>query len=270
MRARFQRMSHFLRLTSCIPHLAAFVLFMAIICPVNESLAIEGSVSKDLSNIRDDYKNFYLSRDSLIQLGIGIGCAGLLANTSMDSDIQQFYQNNVRSDVTNDLSKILRVPGDVFITMPVLLGTYLIFNKSPAGEWAQKSLRAIVVGTPAGLFIQRVTGASRPSEGDSKWRHFDDANGLSGHSFIGAIPFITAAKMTENPYMKGVLYGLSVLPGLSRINDNKHYFSQTLLGWYLAFLSCNVIEKTNNKKETKFVIIPIANKGFMITINRSF
>ena len=243
---------------------------MPIICPINESLAIEGYLSKDFANIKDDYKNFYLSKDSLIQLGIGLGCAGILANTSMDGDIQEFYQDNVRSDVTDDLSKVMKVPGSIFITIPALLGTYLIFDKSSAGEWAQKSLRALIVGAPAGLLLQSVTGASRPSEGDSKWRPFHDANGLSGHSFIGAIPFITAAKMTENTYMKSVLYGLSVLPGLSRINDDKHYFSQAALGWYLAYFSCNAVEKTNMRKETKFAIIPFSDRGLLITINRSF
>jgi len=62
-----------------------------------------------------------------------------------------------------------------------------------------------------------MTGASRPSEGDSKWRPLKDSNGLSGHAFIGAVPFITAAKMNDNPYIKTILYGFSVLPGLTRI-----------------------------------------------------
>jgi hypothetical protein len=93
---------------------------------------------------------------------------------------------------------------------------------------------------------------------------------VSDHAFIGAVPFITAAKMNENPYIKGALYGLSVLPGLSRINDNKHYFSQVLLGWYLAFLSCNAVEKTNMRKNTKVAIVPLSDKGLLITINRIF
>jgi hypothetical protein len=237
---------------------------------VSEGLALGDSLIKDLANIKNDFKNFYLSGDNFLRLGIGIGCAGLFANTSMDGDIQEFYQDNIRSDVTDDLSKILKIPGNIFITPPVLLGTYLLFKDSSTGEWAQKSLRAMAVGAPAGLLLQRVTGASRPSEGDSKWRPFNDANGLSGHAFIGAIPFITAAKMNENPYMKGLLYGLSVLPGLSRINDNEHYFSQTALGWYLALLSCNAVEKTDMKKDTRFAIVPLSDRGVMITINRTF
>jgi hypothetical protein len=145
-------MPYFLRMKS---YAAAFLIFTAIICPINESLAIEAYLSKDLANIKDDYKNFYLSKNSLVQLGIGIGCAGILANTSMDGDIQEFYQDNVRSDATDDLSKVLKVPGDVFITPPILLGTYLLFREYLAGEWAQKSLRALIVGAPAVLFLQR-------------------------------------------------------------------------------------------------------------------
>jgi len=237
---------------------------------VSEGLALGNSLSKDLENIKNDYRNFYLSGDNLLRLGIGIGCAGLFANTSMDGDIQEFYQDNLRSEATDDLSKIWKIPGNIFITPPVLLGTYLLFQDSSTGEWAQKSLRALAVGAPAGLLLQRVTGASRPSEGNSKWRPFNDANGLSGHAFIGAIPFITAAKMNANPYMKGLLYGLSFLPGLSRINDNEHYFSQTALGWYLALLSCDAVEKTNTRNNTKLAVVPLSDRGLLITINRSF
>ena len=263
-------MPYFLRIKCYIPYAVAFFIFIAIICPVNESLAIGGSVSKDLAYIKDDYRNFYLSGDNLIHLGIGIGCAGLFANTSMDGDIQEFYQDNVRSDATDDLSNVLKVPGNIFVTVPILIGTYLAFNESSAGEWASKSLRAMIVGAPTGLLLQRLTGASRPSEGDSKWKPFHDANGLSGHAFIGAVPFITAAKMNENPYMKGLLYGLSFLPSLSRINDNKHYFSQSALGWYLAYLSCNAVEKTQTQKGMIFSIAHLSDRGLMVTINRSF
>jgi len=56
---------------------------------------------------------------------------------------------------------------------------------------------------------------------------------------------------------------LSILPGLSKINDNKHYFSQVALGWYLAFLSCDVIDKTDSKNKTTFFITPFSDKGIV-------
>lgn len=255
--------------------------FLLLIVSANESLAAEDSlITQDIAIIKDvdsiiyvlkrDYRNFYLDKDNLTKLGIGIAGAGIFANTSMDGDIQEFYQDNIRGETTDSISKIVKVPGEVFTTIPLLLGARIFLKEMPAGEWAQKSLRAIVVGAPAGLFIQRATGASRPLDDDSKWRPFRDTHGLSGHVFIGAVPFITAARMNDDPYLKGIFYGLSMLPGLSRINDNKHYFSQVALGWYLAYLSCNSIERTKIQKETTFSIIPISNSGILITVNRSF
>ncbi|MDI6889358.1 MAG: hypothetical protein QMC83_00235 [Thermodesulfovibrionales bacterium] len=80
------------------------------------------------------------------------------------------------------------------------------------------------------------------------------------------MPFITAAKMNDIQYLKAVFYGLSILPGLSRINDNKHYFSQVALGWYLAFLSCSAIEKTESKNRTKFLITPLSGNGVAVQV----
>lgn len=247
------------------------LLFLCLCLPVNICWAIEDSlIARDIKTIKDDYKRFYLDKNNLIKLGIGMAGAAIFANTSMDDDIQEFYQDNVRGKTTDSVSEILKVPGEALLTIPLLVSTRFLLKNTTAVEWAQKSIRAIIVGAPAGLFIQRVTGASGPSECDSKWRPFRDANGLSGHAFIGAVPFITAARMNDNPYLKGIFYGLSILPGLSRINDNKHYFSQVALGWYLAFLSCNAVDKTNSKNKTTFLITPLSGNGLAIFINHSF
>lgn len=227
-------------------------------------------IASDFGYIKNDYKEFYLNKDNLFKLGVGIAGAAIVANTSMDGDIQEFYQDNVRGKTTDSVSDILKIPGEVLVTIPLLVSTRFLLRDTSAGEWAQKSLRAIFVGAPAGLFIQRITGASRPSEGDSKWRPFEDANGLSGHAFIGAVPFITVARMNDNPYLKATFYTLSVLPGLSRINDNKHFFSQTALGWYLALLSCNAVEKTDHKDGTAFSIVPFSDEGAAIFLSYSF
>lgn len=244
------------------------LLFLYLCLPVNTGWAIENSlIARDITSIKTDYENFYLDKGNLIKLGIGIGVAGIFANTSMDNDIQKFYQDNIRGKTTDSMSEILKAPGEVLLTIPLLVSARFLLKDSAAGKWAQKSIRAIIVGAPAGLILQRVTGAQRPSEGNSNWRPFRDANGLSGHAFISAVPFITAAKMNDNPYIKGLLYGLSVLPNLSRINDNKHYFSQTALGWYLAFLSCNAVDKTDYKNKTTFIIMPLSDKGAVVFIN---
>lgn len=245
------------------------VIFLLLICSV--SFAGGADVRPlSLEVIRDDYKNFYLDNSNLLRLGVGAGVAGLFANTSMDADLRDFYQDNIRGNSLDGISKALKLPGSILVTLPALTGIYLFSKDTPYGEWAQKSLRAIITGAPAGLLMQSATGASRPSEGSSKWRPFNDNNGLSGHAFIGAVPFITAAKMSEDLYLKGFFYGLSTLPAITRINDDKHFFSQAALAWYLAYLSADAVSKAGEAKEkTTLTFIPASDGGLLI-LNRNF
>ena len=159
-------------------------------------------------------------------------------------------------------------------TVPVYIGAYgtgLLLHDSTMEEWAEKSFRATVVGEPAVLFLAPAIGADRPTEGDSHWKPFKNTHGVSGHAFIGGIPFITAAKMSENPYQKAIFYGLSTLTGLSRINDERHYFSQAAIGWYLAYLSCAAVEKGIDRQEgrvhVQFAAVP---KGIAITVHKRY
>ena len=98
------------------------------------------------------------------------------------------------------------------------------------------------------LAMQMLTGASRPGETDdgSTWKPFQDNNGVSGHSFIGAVPFLCAAKMTDDPLWKAAFYAGSTLAGLSRINDDRHYTSQVFLGWWMAYLAATAVDQTQS------------------------
>jgi len=232
------------------------------------------SVGQAMDLVKTDFGNFYLDGTNLIRLGIGIAGAGLFANTNMDQYIRDRYQEDIRSDGTDQAADIFRIPGEALVTVPFYIGTYGagVFLKNPTMEdWAQRSLRATAVGMPAVLFLQVAIGSDRPTDGDSGWKPFHDNHGVSGHAFIGGIPFITAAKMAENPYLKGAYYGLSVFPGLSRINDDYHYFSQAALGWYIAYLSCDVVLKTEKGREgkTDFAFVPMGT-GFAVAFYRNF
>ena len=57
-----------------------------------------------------------------------------------------------------------------------------------------------------------------------------------------SVPFLAAGKMSHNPWAKAAWYGVSVLPALSRVNDDRHYFSQVFLGWYIAWLATNAVD----------------------------
>ncbi len=230
-------------------------LLISIIPGLSQAAGTVG-LREAVSIVEDDYKAFYLDGRVMSYLGAGIAGAGVLANSSADREVNEYFRDNLRSSASDSFSDIARVPGDVLVAVPLLFGAYALTDEGPVKSWAGDSLRAFIVGAPAGLLIQYATGAGRPEEGTSGWKPFRGNNGLSGHSFVGAIPFITAAKRQESLAMKSLFYGLSFLPALSRVNDEKHYLSQVALGWYLAYLSADVIEKQGQKSDVRLSLFP--------------
>lgn len=235
-----------------------------------------GVISRIIETEKTDFGNFYLDKENLTSLGIGVAGAALFANTGMDRYIRNKYQEDLRSPGTDDATKIFNISatGVTLVLVPAYIGAYgagrLLHNPTMV-EWAKNTFRATVVGGPALLGLAAATGGDRPREGDSNWGAFNNFHGISGHTYFVAIPFITAAKMSENPYQKAILYVLSTFTGISRVNDDRHYFSQSALGWFIGYLSCAVVEKGNDRREgrvrVQFAPVP---KGMAITLQKSF
>lgn len=206
-----------------------------------------------------DHRHYY-SSDGIGILGVGVGIAAILANTDADESLHRRYQDKLRDMKTDEAFEAMHASkdfGDGLLTIPVfaasaVAGSYLFDDTcagSILGEWGGRSLRTVLVGAPPMLAMQWVTGGSRPGESEhhSRWQPFDDTNGVSGHSFMGAVPFLSAAKMADAPLWKAGFYAASTLPGLSRINDDRHYASQVLLGWWMAFAAASAVDATQRE-----------------------
>jgi hypothetical protein len=212
-----------------------------------------------------DYDHFYCSGTSLLLLGLSLGKSAYLANTAADENFRSWYAGHIRSETTDDISSVVKNFGNGWIMIPVFAGTTLLGPElaGDAGEeigpWGNRCLRAVVTGGPLVLALQYGLGSNRPgvSPYGSRWTPFVSDHGVSGHAFIGALPFVTAAKMTDSCVLKIALYGLSVLPALSRINDDEHYLSQASLGWSLGYLACAAVDETETRVRT-FTISPMA------------
>ncbi len=117
------------------------------------------------------------------------------------------------------------------------------------GNFVARTARGYVTGTPLLLTTQVVLGGNRPAHGQSYWKPFSgEDHTASGHAYVGAVPFITAAQMSDNFWAKSAFYTLSALPAWSRVNDDSHYLSQSILGWYLAYLSVRAVSETENQR----------------------
>jgi len=219
--------------------------------------------------IQKDYQSFYAPK-TLERLAIGFGLGGVAANTQLDNNFQNWYQENIRSNSTDEISKVAKTFGEGKIMIPVALLSATINYiepKSSIGVWGVYTSRAYLVGAPAVLLMQVVTGASRPDESSdgsnesnrgSKWKPFNDNNGVSGHAFVGAVPFLTLAHLyAKNKPIKYLAYLASFATAWSRMNDNAHYLSQASLGWYMAYESVDAVFDADRPKE-KVSIYPIA------------
>lgn len=217
------------------------------------------------ARIGSDYWNFY-DRDTLNWLAFGVGVHAVVSNTNVDRWLRSEMQQNVRNAESDELSELFhnhKVFGEGTYLLPVYGAAALAavpFEEDSVigrgGEWGERSLRTIVVGAPPTLALQILIGASRPKEehSESHWEPLKDDNGVSGHAFMGAIPFLSAAKMTDQPLMRGALYVTSAMPALSRVNDDAHYASQAILGWSIAYLASSAVDDTYQSPNAPLVL----------------
>ena len=210
-----------------------------------------------LDRVLGDQSNFY-SGDSMLKLGLAFGAAAVIANTQADDQLQRHFQTSVRGASSEEWFQFLHANkelGNGIYSLPVF-GTVWLANEyidgppifETTGLWGERSMRGFFVGAPSLILMQHITGGSRPYETieGSEWHPFRDNNGVSGHAFMSSLPFITAAKLTDNPWQKSFWYTASTIGPLSRVNDNAHYPSQIGLGWLMAFVAASAVDQTDS------------------------
>jgi hypothetical protein len=116
------------------------------------------------------------------------------------------------------------------------------------------------------LALYGLLGSGRPDRHDSHWHPFRDVHGISGHTFTGAIPFLTAAAMTDNPWLRGALFLGSFATGWSRIHDDRHYLSQAALGWWVAYLAVRSVDQTQDEQRSLLVAPTVFPDGAGVAV----
>ena len=222
-----------------------------------------GRCRHDFSLSKEDHQHFY-SLGNLGLMALGVGVAAPLANTSADREISRWYQDKVRTKNSDRVSTFVEWNTVGWVVVPLGLEAAALVGKagedyrSDGGlfEWGNRSVRTLAVGWPPLLGLQAVVGSDRPRLGSSDWRPFHTMHGASGHTFMGAVPFLTAAAMTDDPFWKCPLFLGSFLAAWSRINEDRHYFSQVVLGWWVAYLAVKSVDQTQGVQRS-FSILPL-------------
>lgn len=212
----------------------------------------------------------------MFALGLGIGLAGLSANTQLDRDIYEDVLPEWRTDEWREFRDDILPMGEGTVVLPVLAAASFVgpwLGSPEVGEWGERSVRAIFVGALPMLALQRLIGAGRPDDegntNSSEWEPFRYSNGVSGHAFIGSVPFLTIARMQDNLAVDVGCYLGSALVAGARLQGSRHYFSQVVLGWWIGYLATEAVGDAQGARvEPAVSFLPYFTEdevGFVVT-----
>ncbi|MDZ7723470.1 MAG: phosphatase PAP2 family protein [candidate division KSB1 bacterium] len=223
-------------------------------------------------DIKSDYSQYY-SVNTLRRAAPLFGLAAAGAHSGLDMQIRHGYQS-LRGPSGDQVSSWCKQPGEGKLLIPaaLLTASLQLFSDdesilSPVTQWGQRVTRSYLVGAPPLLLMQRFTGGSRPGETDdgAQWRPMQDANGVSGHAFMGAVPFLVLGNLQESSWVKAVALFASALPAWSRVHDDKHFLSQAVLGWSMAKWAVDAV--TGSYKPNPDVYITPAGRRWVLGVN---
>ncbi len=185
------------------------------------------------------WRNNYASRRTFLRLGAALVGAGVLAYSGADEALASFHDTRVRGSLSDRVAWVVKPWGERFwfVNWLLVAGVDAWWRTNAFTRWGRGNFEAMVVGLPVLWTLQRGLGANRPSSDDAnpRWRPLAADNSASGHAFIAAIPWLTLARRAPARVVRPLARGASVLTGWSRLNDRKHYLSQVVLGWTIAW-----------------------------------
>lgn len=182
------------------------------------------------------------STGALVADGIFLGLAGGLL--ALDEDIAEFWQDDVRSEGTDDVLDSLTGFGDFRLMSIGLAGGYLA--SGAVGEYrlqrtAMYAWQSMAIATAATESLKRLSGRTRPrNTGDAfdfDGPSTDDDSFPSGDATTAwAVATVFAKEYGEDTWLVPVAsYALATGVSLQRINANDHWASDVFIGTALGY-----------------------------------
>ena len=177
--------------------------------------------------------------------------AGILFAGALLGGDREFREESqeFRSGMTNTAAGLGNTFGDWRILVPALSAGYLAGEIAGSDGLKGTILRAgaaaaIATGVSSGL--KYTIGRNRPdiAGGNFEFRPFSGSNSFpSGHTAAAFAIATAVADQTTDGWSDYVLYGAATLTAMSRINDNRHWTSDVLVGGLIGHLSGRWVSK---------------------------
>jgi membrane-associated phospholipid phosphatase len=180
----------------------------------------------------------------------GVGALMLL-----DEPVQRYAQRH-RSATSDEIAGVFRQEGEAPYYAGIglgLIGLGVVAGKPGVTRAGMRVGTAVALSAGEMLLIKHLVGRSRPNEdvGAFKFHPFTSLKDSAGVETRGAMPsghvtaaFAMATSLADdinNPLVKVLLYTAATGTAFSRVNDNRHWLSDTGMGAALGILTAKVV-----------------------------
>jgi hypothetical protein len=179
---------------------------------------------------------------------------------AFDQEIHDWVQDQ-RSSASDDVSGVLSNFGNgVFLTglIAALYASGELSDNNSLRRTALLSLESFVTSGVIVIGLKFIGGRARPKTGESKdtFHFFSTKSSYnsfpSGHATSAFAVATTIADQSENAFVDISAYSLATLAALSRVHDNKHWFSDVFfgsaIGYFVAKKICSLNRDQNSAR----------------------
>ena len=186
--------------------------------------------------------------------------AGISAGTGFvylfDNQTSEFIQNQ-----RGGVPKIIREYGEFYGNPEnnylATGGVYLAGLLSKNEKLRRTGVLLVASATSAGLLQQiakSIVGRARPvaNLGKDTFDPFNSNRNFhsfpSGHALLAFTNAYAIGKQFKSPWVKGGIYTLGAIPGISRIWDGQHWLSDVVLAWAISIVTVESIDRYLDRK----------------------
>jgi membrane-associated phospholipid phosphatase len=181
--------------------------------------------------------------------------AGTGVLMALDEPVQRFAQRH-RSHESNEIAKVFRQEGEAPYYAGVslgLLGVGLVSGDDGIRRAGGRLVATVALSAAEMTVLKYVVGRSRPNEdvGAFQFHPFPSLRDSAGVETRGAFPsghttaaFAVATSLADDiksPLVDVLLYTAATGTAFSRINDNRHWLSDTGFGAVLGIFTAKVV-----------------------------
>lgn len=170
---------------------------------------------------------------------LAAAAGGALLLSLLDQPVQRFVQDH-RTQFGDHIARGFRELGEVGVLLPGTIGVLAAGTVTGHPELERSGGRLFVsvgVASVVTVALKLIVGRERPMDPDSSsaWR-FSPLAGLfgnafpSGHSALAFALATTLADISTSNVVRALLYSAAGGTAWSRVNDNRHWFSDVVFG----------------------------------------